>query len=82
MPREELEACMVPAAEEPLSAGDAIVLLGEEVHGAPGTAAKKHRVVFFISGVLPGCVSGKPAAAPRRPGDSTQTAVMCATEPE
>lgn len=65
MRREELEACMGPASEEPLRAGDAVVLLGEEVHGAPGTANKSHRVVFFISGVLPGCARASPRRTAR-----------------
>lgn len=83
MPREELEECMSPAADGPLSAGDAVILLGEEIHGAPGTANKQHRAVFFISGVLPGCAAarGCPPAAHLPAPDLTKPALTQRAEP-
>lgn len=58
LPRDELEQRIAPACEGTLSAGDAVVLLGDEIHGGPAVPAGRLRLVLFVSGVMrsyPGC---------------------------
>lgn len=52
LPRDELDGRLKPASDRLLNAGDAVVLFGDVIHGAPAVPAGVWRLVLFVSAYM------------------------------